>query len=856
MAAEWDSDQSSSLDPSDIIERYVDSDASDLSQPPAPIHDLSAEVTRLLGHHSSLSDESDDAGPPPKRSFGFRRKRSQEPQRATPFEVQSSRNKSGCTPGGESRQHLHGNSRGGAAPHSKPPIPNPLTIRSRPIEANDRILLTPTTPPTSPLSRGTTNLAILRLQSNESLLAGSPQGSARSSLSQLSDECAPKPLAEELEEADKQEELKNEDVFLETDGSSEFYSSEEESEEEGSLLSEEIDFEFHEEHPLPQKISTEQDATSPISAGDQSNGHITEKIEPQLSFAGEIEINQEPPSNAPPKAVASKRSENPSQQRQSNNLATSEGITPQTDTPSPTTSPKMKHTRPQPPQTTGHTTPNERALTTEEKPTEHTNEARHIQVREPSPPPVKASAAKQPVRKISGLGNLLLGPISKFGLGPGRSSQTESEKPDPKTQRKISSDGVEKRPVHVKRFSRQKKQVTPPPSRRARKNPADSAQDSELQQHSPIKRKETGTSNDQSKEVSGVPETTPPEMKEFRWEDLLFTDSEDGLTSSESEEMLSPIPNKYPPQVLSTDTRETDQKLSEQSVNPKANTPVVPSPAADNSELKLHEHKPSDALSSVPPTTACKPEPTSGLKPALVQQPSHSPLLKVASSPSLPLKGILKKNSRFGSATSTSSDITNVTPMGSKASSCSSLDSTLLQGGPSMGMSKQQPMLSQLSRAQSSLSSSDDGCDLERTLTEEPIPSITQPAKVDQLTHTDSESTLVTSGDKSSTLHVNGRIGGEAFRKSLETQLQSKPLLTSSPFTAHRLLEAHPLSKMQTTVPTAGSINLLHQTTQLQGDKEINSSQSTKSAGDIRKRVSITNIGIIDDYSVLSDPHR
>lgn len=850
MAAEWESDQSSSLDPSDIIERYVDSDASDLSQPPAPIHDLSAEVTRLLGHHSSLSDESDDAGPPPKRSFGIRRKRSQEPQRATPFEVESSRNKSGSNPGGESRQHLHGNSRGGAAPHSKPPIPNALTIRSRPIEANDRILLTPTTPPTSPLSRGTINLAILRLQSNQSLLAGSPQGSARSSLSQLSDEYAPKPLAEELEEADKQEELKNEDVFLETDGSSEFYSSEEESEEEGSLLSEEIDFEFHEEHPLPQKIPTEQDATSPISAGDQSNGHVTEKREPELSFAGRIEINQEPPSNSLPKAVASNRSENPSQQRQSNNLATSEGITPQTDTPSPTTSPKMKHTRHQAPQTTGHTTPNERALTTEEKPTEHTNEAQHIQTREPSPPPAKASAAKQPVRKISsGLGNLLLGPISKLGPGPGRSSQTESEKLNPKTQRKISSDGVEKRPVHVKRFSRQKKQVTPPPSRRARKNYADSAQDSELQQHSPIRRKETGKSNDQSKEVSRVPETTPPEMKEFRWEDLLFTDSEDGLTSSESEEMLSPTPNKHPPQILSTDTRETEQKLSEQSVNPKANKPVVPSPAADNSELKLHERKPSDALSSVPPTTTCKPEPTSGLKPALVQQPSHSPLLKVASSPSLPLKGILKKNSRFGSATSTSSDITNVTPMGSKESSCSSLDnaieisSTLLQGGPSMVISKQQPMLSQLGRARSSLSSSDDGCDLERTLTEEPVPSITHPAKIDQLTHTDSESTLVRSGEEVSTLHVNGQIGGEAFRKSLETQLQSKPLLTSSPITAHHLLEAHPLSKMQTTAPTTGSINsnLLHQTTQLRGDEEINSGQSTMSAGDIRKRVSITN---------------
>ena len=183
--AESDSDQSS-LDPSDIIERYVDSDASALSQSPPPIHDLSAEVARLLvlDHYFSPSEESDDARSPELSPHRRRHGPQIEKQRVVPFDVEST------------------------------------------------TLAVP--------------LAIQRLQSSESircLVAGSLQGSARSSLSQLSDECAAKPLAEELEEAEREEKLRNEAVLFEnfeTDSSSVSYSGEEESGEEGPLLSDDI----------------------------------------------------------------------------------------------------------------------------------------------------------------------------------------------------------------------------------------------------------------------------------------------------------------------------------------------------------------------------------------------------------------------------------------------------------------------------------------------------------------------------------------------------------------------------------------------------------------------------------------
>ena len=494
---------------------------------------------------------------------------------------------------------------------------------------------------------------------------------------------------------------------------------------------------------------------------------------------------------------------------------------------------------------TGYSKTNQRASTFEQPSSDQDNKAQHSQPRTPTsppPPPVNTMAAKQPAREVSsGLGNLLQGQISNLGIGSRRSAQTESEKPNPGTQHKKSNERVSKPPVSVKRFSRQKKPVTPPPPRRARESLAESLRENKaILQHSPVPVKESGTPTDRPREA--------PETKEFRWNDLLYTDSEDGLSSSESEEIMPPTPNKPLMLIPVTDTERENETLSkalpkcEQSVDPKVNKPTLDSRRKD-SELKTP-----DALLSVASVATCEPKLLSALKPALAQHPCHSPSLKIVSSPSLPLKGILKKRSRFERTESTSTDLTTVTPMSSRASSCSSLDnaaerySTLVQGALSTETAfTRQPMLSQLCRTSSSMSSSDEGCNFERTLTEEPTHAATTDHIVpyfEQPTYTDSEATLVTSGDPPHTTSE------EAFKNSLKTQSQNT-LLTSSPITARRHLENHPLSKMEVKPATSNNLNPLltdHQNRQLKNegsapDSNLNTVQ-TLASDDLRDRVS------------------
>ncbi|CAI7998302.1 hypothetical protein GBAR_LOCUS2397, partial [Geodia barretti] len=206
------SDQSS-VDPSDIIERYVDSDASALSQSPPPIHDLSAEVARLLDHYFSPSEESDDARSP-ELSLAVPHRRRHWPQielqRVVPFGVEST------TSSTAARRSINGSSNEGRQ--------YALAEERHDISRGGADLSKPTTTATSQHPTSSEEamnlalpLAIQRLQSSESircLVAGNLQGSARSSLSQLSDECAAKPLAEELEEAEGEEKLKKRSCFL------------------------------------------------------------------------------------------------------------------------------------------------------------------------------------------------------------------------------------------------------------------------------------------------------------------------------------------------------------------------------------------------------------------------------------------------------------------------------------------------------------------------------------------------------------------------------------------------------------------------------------------------------------------
>ena len=836
--AESDSDQSS-VDPSDIIERYVDSDASALSQSPPPIHDLSAEVARLLDHYFSPSEESDDARSP-ELSLAVPHRRRHWPQielqRVVPFGVESTTSSTAARrsingSSNEGRQYAlaeerHDISRGGADLSKPTTTGNLITIRSGPIEGNDGILPSTATSqqPTSPeeAMNLALPLAIQRLQSSESircLVAGSLQGSARSSLSQLSDECAAKPLAEELEEAEGEEKLRNEAVFFEnfeTDSSSVSYSGEEGSGEEGSLLSENIDFELHDEDSETHKVSTEQEATSLAATQSIST-------ERRTNVASSIEIIKEQSFQVHPK---------------------SESSTTQNGTLSSKISATMTTQAPNSP--TGYSKTNQKASTFQEPSSDQDSKAQHSQPRTPTlpPPPVNTMAAKQPAREVSsGLGNLLQGQISNLGLGSRRSAQTESEKPDPGTQHKKSNKRVS---VCVKRFSRQTKPVTPPPPRRAREISAEGLQEKAIHQHSPVPIKETGTPTDRPREA--------PESKEFRWNNLSYTDSEDSLSSSESEEIMSPTPNKPLMLVPVTDTERENGTLSkalpkcELNVNPKVNKPALDSQRKDSEFKTPHTtNNLPDALLSAASVVTSEPEPLSALKTALAQHPGHSPSLKITSSAGLPLKGILKKRSRFERTESTSTDLTTVTPMSSRASSCSSLDnaaersSTLVQGALSTETAfTRQPMLSQLCRTSSSLSSSDEGCDFERTLTEEPAHAATTDHIVpyfEQPTYTDSEATLVTSGENNPP-HTTSE---EAFKNALKTQLQNT-LLTSSPITARRHLANHPLSKMEVKPATSNNLNPDHQNTQLIGDRSAPdrtlSTVQTLASDDLRDRVS------------------
>lgn len=209
------SGSSSSLDSSNIIEQYVDSETSELSQSP-----INAELSQHLDHHSSGSDSS-----------SLQEQKRQEGQMKDHGEVMSIR--------------------GGGSTVTAPVKDAPIIIRSGQIEGNDRLML-----------------------------VGSLPGTPSTSSSQFyddSDECAAKPLAEELEEADNRktvDENPSNGMLVDSDesSSSEFYSSENESEEEGlksgeqQSSEEEIDFKLQEGDLSPQKLSNEEQNETPLLA--------------------------------------------------------------------------------------------------------------------------------------------------------------------------------------------------------------------------------------------------------------------------------------------------------------------------------------------------------------------------------------------------------------------------------------------------------------------------------------------------------------------------------------------------------------------------------------------------------------
>ena len=306
------SDGSSSVDPRDIIEQYADSELSELSQP--RIDDLDAEVSRLLDHQSSGSDSGDEPGNPQQEQTETEKR---ETPTKVPYKLTSVRrigvvaapphvedtadstvihNLHSSTPDSSNKDEPNIPIRdlmpGKVTAEAQMKIPMSVahgpfkeetahTHVTRQIEGDDRIMLT-TTNAMPPLSLRE-NLLLHRLQSDQSLksaqsesLLGTPSASS-SQLFDDSDECTPKPLAEELEEADHEKAVDNHlnEVMLDfidsgDSSNSEFDTSEEESDEEDlesdeqQSSEENIQFELCESDPFPHRTSNKE--RSPLLA--------------------------------------------------------------------------------------------------------------------------------------------------------------------------------------------------------------------------------------------------------------------------------------------------------------------------------------------------------------------------------------------------------------------------------------------------------------------------------------------------------------------------------------------------------------------------------------------------------------
>lgn len=302
----------SSQSPSEIIEHCVDSDISEISQP-ASIHDLDAEVSRLLDYHSSGSESNDKSGRETVPLAQNTTSRFEHvPQTETHHRLVSTGNTVVPIPMKDkaiTAQKCHLESNSESHTHSKPPLDStdgetkkkheykPTSVRggaslvstsedrTPPVKASQSdckpLHLSGEMPPSLGEDRSMVkNLAVRQLQSDRSLKSspmGSLQGTPSASSSQLyydSDECTPRPLAEELEEVTVQETLESQALAeskqgsslliwsSESSSSSEFSNSEEESEEglsesDEQHSSEEIDFELQEGDPSSQNLPSE-----------------------------------------------------------------------------------------------------------------------------------------------------------------------------------------------------------------------------------------------------------------------------------------------------------------------------------------------------------------------------------------------------------------------------------------------------------------------------------------------------------------------------------------------------------------------------------------------------------------------
>lgn len=852
----YSSDSSSSIDPSDIIEQNIDSDLSDVSQPPTSIHDLDAEVSDL---NSSESEHEYDSNRSPREKTKKAVARSVRDEISTPLvtldttkplltirsrpiehndrmmlttssnamplnelSLTTGTTAASCMakPVNEHHSSLPESSQvevleykprsvrgtGGIANPTlskHPTKPVPLTIRSEPIEPDDKMMFTSGT--TIPLSLSEPapfikHLAIQRLQSDQSLKSnGSPTGSLQGtpsvSNSQLyydSDiDFAPKPLAEELEEVDNRENQlpQNGDIFafIESGGSSssELYTSEEESEEEYSedsrqYLSEEINFELREGHtPSPQRVSTgqENELLSPLVAAlgstkQKKNGEIKsekEHVELQLPSA-QVKSNTEV-TITPLKIdqLHSKQKALTAGESKQGIIDTShnhQGMTPRQGISVNDSAKDHKHSLPFPHQAssglknTEHMKPailhdqgldrfkaSEGSCQTQESlqpqlkvtPTvDHPQQKDDVtQPNEPSPkdkcsPKTTLTEKHQLVTKLQ----------TKIE-SKAKSGQSDTQEHTKVTgrfrmqNRRLSEGqpGVKKSSSSVKRFLPPKQLNFPSVSSRIKvfqKTAGDgsalvAARNTALQENKLL----NGMKAEESSESGDKMFSDRPQHQEtqcvLKLEDLTHTDSELSIISAVSE-LTSPsiiIPPQSPA-IQSNSAVEPrkdfqfEKHKSTSSEHSSMNSTVTPNNLPTITAVENSSHKEYVSKTS---------------------EPTVSPI--AVSSPRFPLKGILKKKSRFSRSKSSDTDITTVTSLASDTSSNNSeddvcqkplVDSILKQSAlstvntPAITQtqdnsvsvpSEQTVAKMRLSVSKNSTSSSDNDHDLDRTLTEE-----------------------------------------------------------------------------------------------------------------------------------------
>ena len=793
MAAEIRNDSplsssSSPLDASDIIQQYMDSDASDLSPPP-PILDLAAEVSRLLDQQSSQSESDVDAGSPQRGSHSSprRRKNAVVQAQAAPFTVEStSAAADGCTSSEASRPL----EQSGIGSHATTNITGPPNPQSEALEQNSEQVDTHTVSEALSSER-TTNLAIHRLQSNESTgshrLTGSLQhvDSPRSSSSQLSDDLVPRPLAEEMEEADERERLQE---MAASDCSSELYnSSEEDSESEGREsesdgLLDEIDFELQEDVSSPQNKQAEQRSSKlslVVVTGAQSKS----------ANVGECDSKdkREDVQLKPTFLQAHTSTERDSAGTYGGNLP--------------------------------HHTPKENREKLVANDLRNGSISLYGAQDSDDPPPVVQSdnSAAQliypspPLTVPSANNNQTTGTVSSDAL-----QGQITPPPEPKAQHKTSTEMVTtKHPVFVKRFTPPKRQAVPPmPEASRRRNTHDNSFQDETKTGRlfAARRSETGMPNE-VREVKRTSERehefstasftenfTPGATKERFLITSMSASSVVATGQSEREEI---IPDD-PPVASEISLSSTDTSTIGPTTSSLQERPMLELPTSADANVSLHTNT---ALVGAQLHNTLG---NGSLKPALVSSSVPSPA--AFSSPRLPLKGILKKHSRFGSTTSTNSDITTVTPLGSETSSNTDsqeevpdIPDTLFQHTPqgtsmlpadhtreqgsSIGkITPQDSVLGLLEGVTLSgrISPEEGDCELDRTLTEEPsnVTESLQPKQTNSVSVTHTDSGIASDGE-----NPRGKNWQEAFRQL--RKMHSDPLMrkwkqTSSSVGTHR----------------------------------------------------------------------